>query len=528
MRYDDGVGYIWINSNELPYPKMIMHPIAKSLNGKILDNEKYNVSDNGENLFVRMVKVCNQNGEGFVSYVWPKPGKDKPQPKLSYVKLFKPWGWIIGTGVYIDDVEDSIKQQVLDYIKKMRYANGEGYFWVNSDDRPYPKMIMHPIVESLNGKILDNKKYNVAENGKNLFVEMVDKALKKGDGFVKYKWPKPGEKDPQPKISYIKYFEPWGWIIGTGVYVDDISKAINSKRTLINGIFKKSIYQTIIISFVLFVLSLILSYLISNGLVRRLRILSNNFKELSQGEGDLTKKFEVKGKDVVNEVATSFNTFIENLRLMIDKIKTSSENLNELNNNLKNYTEKFRESFQNQKDAIVATASAMEEMNATAQEVKNNIDYNIESINNLTQQSEIGKQNVTNAVNYVENISENITELSNVLNKLSSSSDKIGDILNVIKEIADQTNLLALNAAIEAARAGDHGRGFAVVADEVRKLAERTQKSVEEVEKIINELRTDIITANDKMNHSLDSVEVGKNEIISVNNVFDEIYKLTL
>ena len=109
IRYDNGVGYIWINDIGRPIPKMITHPTIPKLDGTILDNPKFNCALGvKKNLFQAVVDVCLKSGEGYVDYLWPKPTKDGltgKQPKLSYVKLFKEWGWVIGPGVYIDDIE---------------------------------------------------------------------------------------------------------------------------------------------------------------------------------------------------------------------------------------------------------------------------------------------------------------------------------------------------------------------------------------------------------------------------------------
>ncbi|MDY6906074.1 MAG: methyl-accepting chemotaxis protein [Thermodesulfobacteriota bacterium] len=117
LRYNNGVGYFWINDLGRPYPRMVMHPTVPALNGKILDDPKYNCAfGTQKNLFQAFVDVCEQNGEGFVDYLWPKPTKNgltKDQPKLSYVRKFDKLGWIIGTGVYIDSIDDIIAQKTM-------------------------------------------------------------------------------------------------------------------------------------------------------------------------------------------------------------------------------------------------------------------------------------------------------------------------------------------------------------------------------------------------------------------------------
>jgi len=113
LRYDGGRGYFWVNDMGTPIPKMIMHPIAPALNGQVMDNPKYDCAMGiGKNMFVAMVEECEENGSGFVDYVWPAPGdKSKMLPKMSYVSLFKPWDMVIGTGVYIDDIDAIIKMK---------------------------------------------------------------------------------------------------------------------------------------------------------------------------------------------------------------------------------------------------------------------------------------------------------------------------------------------------------------------------------------------------------------------------------
>ena len=123
---------------------IVDHPIKPSLNGKDLSNFK---DKGGKAIFTEFVNVCKANSEGYVDYVWPKPGFDKPQPKVSYVKLFKPFNWVVGTGAYVDDVTSKLQKEALASIAKMKYGKS-GYFWINDTK---PKMIMHPIKPALDG-----------------------------------------------------------------------------------------------------------------------------------------------------------------------------------------------------------------------------------------------------------------------------------------------------------------------------------------------------------------------------------------
>ena len=197
LRYGpENKDYFWINDLN---PTMVMHPYKPKLDGKDLSGFK---DPNGKKLFVEMVKTCQANGEGFVDYFWPKYGADQPQPKLSFVKLFKPWNWIIGSGVYMEVAEAKLQANSAAIIENIRYGSEmKDYFWINDMN---PTMIMHPYKPQLNGKDLSQSK---DPNGKKLFVEMVKTCRENGEGFVDYYWPKYGADKPQPKLSYVKLFE---------------------------------------------------------------------------------------------------------------------------------------------------------------------------------------------------------------------------------------------------------------------------------------------------------------------------------
>lgn len=245
MRYGEGADYIWINDMGRPYPKMIMHPTSPELNGKVLDDDRFNrASGRSRNLFQVAVDLCREMGEGFIDYSWPKKlktGDVREVAKLSYVRLFSEWGWVLGTGVFVDDAVEDAKARSLADIKKMRYDKGTGYFWVNDTGRPYPKMLMHPLQPELDGRILDDPKFRLKEQGgKNLFNAMVDIGLERGGGFLSYRWAqKTGDEMIYnvPKLSGFRLYEPLGWVVGTGMYTDFLDLEIEGeKRALLKRI----------------------------------------------------------------------------------------------------------------------------------------------------------------------------------------------------------------------------------------------------------------------------------------------------
>lgn len=246
VRYGQN-GYFWINDLE---GVMVMHPIQTNLDNQNL----YEWQDKeGKQIFKAFVHVANSYNEGFVDYVWPKPGFEDPQEKVSFVKLFKPFGWVIGTGEYVEDVTKKLQTEAIKTISEIRYGES-GYFWINDTE---PRMIMHPIQPNLNGQFLGDMQDKEGQYLFREFVTLTD-SLKEG-GIVKYMWEKPGHKDPQPKFSYVQKFEPWGWIIGTGAYVDDVEAKIEAMKKQT----QRSINMVTIASAVIFIVVLVIISLIT-------------------------------------------------------------------------------------------------------------------------------------------------------------------------------------------------------------------------------------------------------------------------
>jgi methyl-accepting chemotaxis protein len=271
-------GYVWINDTS---PRMIMHPKKPHLNGEVLGGQpEFNTTLAGrQNIFEVFVAVTKKEGEGFVKYLWDKPtGKGKfisNMPKLSYVRLFKEWNWIIGTGIYLDEVFQQAMEKSKNDLKQMRYDNGTGYIWINDTRKPTPRMVMHPTLPHLDQKILDNPKFNSTlgkytqvEKNQNLFKTFVEVCEEEGEGFVDYKWAKqpiPGKKGltiEQSKLSYVKLFKPdsWtiGWIIGTGVYIDYIEKEVAKREQAINEQINRLGTQIMVVASIIIIILIIL------------------------------------------------------------------------------------------------------------------------------------------------------------------------------------------------------------------------------------------------------------------------------
>ncbi len=319
-------GYFWINDLDAV---IVDHPIKPSLNGKNLTNFK---DKNGKQIFKEFAAIGKIKGEGFVNYVWPKPGYEKPQPKVSFVKLFKPFNWVIGTGAYIDDVTSKLQKEALVSISKMRYGKN-GYFWINDTQ---PKMIIHPIKPSLNGKDLSSVK---DPNGVYLFNDMVKVSMaSKNGGLVKYSWAKPGKDKPQPKFSYVKRFEAWNWIVGTGAYIDDIEDKVLLMQKNTDDKINSIIITFIIEALITILLSMLFIGFIANStIIKPLKQFENGllsfFKYLNRETSsvehlDDSSSDEIgKMAKVVNENITKAKKSLEEDQILLDDIKNISEKI---------------------------------------------------------------------------------------------------------------------------------------------------------------------------------------------------------
>ncbi len=367
--------------------------------------------------------------------------------------------------------EAAAKSAALKVIKTLRYDESN-YFWIND---MHPKMVMHPIKPELDGKDLSNK---TDENGKKLFVEFVDTVKKSGSGIVPYLWPKPGSDDPVQKISYVKGFSPWGWIVGSGVYVDDVEEAFYEELMTLGSI-------------VLVILGLLaaLSFLITNSIICPLRKTTLAMNDISQGEGDLTARLDVAGNDEVSKLSVAFNRYTEKIQNIIRQVGDATGELTSSSNELHSVSDETNNGMLMQHDETQKAATAVTQMASTVKEIAKSSEAAARAANDADKEALAGKTIVGEAAATINMLASEVDQSAEVINRLENESESIGSVLDVIRGIAEQTNLLALNAAIEAARAGEQGRGFAVVADEVRTLASRTQESTQEIQEMIEKLQ---------------------------------------
>ena len=398
--------------------------------------------------------------------------------------------------------DDVIKQVLKDSIKDIRFfEDNSGYVFIYTYDGVNVAL---PTKPSLEGKNLNHLK---DKNGVYIVQEIV-KAGKKGGAIVEYLWPKGSEKEPQPKFVYGIDFEPYQWVLGTGVYVDNVKKELAIEKENSDKNIANDLRFFIMISIIIIVLSLLFIYVIVKASVTKpLNELIKKTEDLSQGDGDLTKKLEVRGTDEIAQASQSINTFIEKVRILISDAKNLSNENSSIAHELSTTSLEVGKLVENSTEIVAKTA---ERANNMREEVVDNINDAKNSKKELEEANTFLEEANVAILNLTEDIKVSATteiELAEKIQQLSQDTEQVKDVLQVIGDIADQTNLLALNAAIEAARAGEHGRGFAVVADEVRKLAERTQKSLVEINSTISVIVQSIMDSSEQMSSNSQKVE---------------------
>ncbi|MFB5142305.1 methyl-accepting chemotaxis protein [Vibrio diabolicus] len=396
--------------------------------------------------------------------------------------------------LYDTDVNGSNKEAAKEILKAMRFES-DGYFFAYDSQGVNT---LHAIKPSLEGKNLYDLK---DENGVAVIAGLID-ASQKGDGFLYFSWHKPTIDAQAPKLGYAEYLSKWDWVLGTGVYIDDIDQQVAMHRELKTQELKEHTLSAVLISVIgLIITSVLTSIVVSKG-IQPLQHVAASLKDVAAGGGDLTARLKVESQDEVGEVAAAFNEFMDKLHPLMQDIHRSATTVQTASQSLNTQTSQASGQMQDHCLETDKVVTAVTQMSMTAKEVASNTNATAQAIEDANSQVTEAQREVEQAIEGITELVMEIDSTSDAISELSLQTEKITKVLDVIGEIAEQTNLLALNAAIEAARAGEQGRGFAVVADEVRSLASRTQNSTHEIGDMLKQLQNGVSRAVSTMSVS--------------------------
>ncbi|KQN40525.1 chemotaxis protein [Sphingomonas sp. Leaf407] len=406
------------------------------------------------------------------------------------------------------------QKAALSTLGSLRYGDKD-YFWVND---MHPRMLMHPIKPELNGTDLTN---NRDASGKAHFVQMAQIVRDKGAGFLEYQWTKPGEPVPQPKLSYVMGFAPWGWVIGSGVYIDRIDAAVWRSAAILSGL-----------ALIVLVAVGLFSQAIGRSISKPVEALAARMRGLAVGDtdaaipgigrhdeigemsdalqvfrdaaivarereaeqqqvvaevgqgldalakGDLTARIDAEFTGAFAKIRTDFNQAMVAVGDAMQAVSHSAGSIRTGATEISGASDDLSRRTEHQAASLEETAAAMDEITMTVRQTAAGALQANETMAATRADAEAGGRIVRDAVE--------------AMGRIKRSSDEISQIISVIDGIAFQTNLLALNAGVEAARAGDAGRGFAVVASEVRALAQRSADAARDVKARIQSSGTQV------------------------------------
>jgi methyl-accepting chemotaxis protein len=367
------------------------------------------------------------------------------------------------------------QQLALQQLASIRFGS-KAYFWVNDMQ---PRMLMHPIKPELDGQDVGQLK---DPNGLQLFKAFVAQVQQHGQGFVAYQWPRPGQAEPEDKISFVKGFAPWGWVIGSGAYTADL-------RTVALG--NAGWTATVVVSALLLAAYLFLSfYRVMDGGLRETR---RHLRAMTSG--DLTTSPSPWGGDEAAQLMLELRAMQDSLRGMVLRVRGSSDDIVHASSEIATGAMDLSARTERAAANLERSAASMEQITAT---VKSSADHTGEA-------AQVARRNAQTA----SSGGAVMREVAATMDGIRTASTQIGEIVSTIDSIAFQTNILALNAAVEAARAGEQGRGFAVVASEVRTLAQRSASAAREIKALIS--------------RSVDQVEAGARVVSTAGETMQQI-----
>ncbi|WP_258955840.1 methyl-accepting chemotaxis protein [Shewanella woodyi] len=325
--------------------------------------------------------------------------------------------------------------------------------------------------------------------------------------------------DKQEKLLQLTPIQGTGWTLGV---IEDKGLAFAPVKQEINKI--------LLADSLLFTLIFTLASLAINRLFAPLNMLSKAVKSLSEGNGDLTRRFEVKQQDEIGLLSGYMNDFLENLQTIMTSLTTDVQGLSQQIDRSLILANQASEGVSHQHQDVAQIATAIHEMSAAANEVANHAEVTASAAQASAQSCQQGQAIISKSNDSIAQLSTQLSSTTKVVNQLESNSAEINQIISTIQGIAEQTNLLALNAAIEAARAGEQGRGFAVVADEVRVLSQRTHDSTEEIRQMISSLQENsqqvvqsMMTSTELANESVLFADKAQSSLGLITNSISEI-----
>ncbi|MBF0558865.1 MAG: cache domain-containing protein [Nitrospirae bacterium] len=427
------------------------------------------------------------------------------------------------TSLALAATQDLPQKAFLERIKQMRYGQGKsGYFWIND---LHHFMISHPDPK-LEGTDTTGLK---DENGVYILQEAVKVARDKGEGFFSYHWKKPGEDKLSPKLSYVKLIPEWNWVIGTGIYINDIDEMTAREENSIKREVSRLVRQSMII-YAVIAFAIILA---TNYLVRRL--ITNPIEGITvamkSSANDLTVNIPVTAHNEIGDLAGWFNSHTDNLHDVIKNVSSATMEINSDAGVVSAAVEQQATVSAEQSAAVAEITSTMEELSASSTQIADHAKSVVDIASKTWENTKRGAVAVESVLMKMSEINNDSQNSINEIVELGRKSREITKVMEIINTIADQTKLIAFNAALEASSAGEAGKRFGVVAVEIRRLADSVMESTGEIASKINEIQEAInrlVIASEKGSHGIrDGMEYSNQTASILSEIVDDAQTTT-
>ena len=428
--------------------------------------------------------------------------------------------------------EPEAKKIAADLVRDLRYDDGKGYFWIDTADGVNVVLLGRDVEGKSRIDLVD-------PDGVHFIQEMLKNGQQPGGGYTDLSFAKPGETTPLPKRNYTTTFAPYQWVLGTGVWIDQIDALIAAQKEAIDADFYSSLRMTVLVSVLIEALCIALAIFFSNKLATPIAHVTNRLATLAQGDFRHNAALEAKisSTDEIGRMSQALDTLQHNVRQMMkqaieaaEKITTAVAQLNEsadqsatVSSQVASSMSKVADSCNEQFAEMDRTKAQIGTLEQHMSAFAGNLSQTVDAVDGTNRAAAQGATRVNEAVLQMQRIAESVSRSAEVITVLGEESDKIGTIVDAIAAIAEQTNLLALNAAIEAARAGENGRGFAVVAEEVRKLAEQSSTSADEITALITSIQEKAQNAVEVMQEGASRAQGGTEAVDAAGRTFKEI-----
>ena len=432
--------------------------------------------------------------------------------------------------------EEEAKKYAADIIRELRYEDGAGYFFADTLEGVNVILLGRPAEGKSRIDLTD-------PTGKRFIAEMIENGKKDGGGFTDLMFAKPGETTPLPKRNYTVVFKPFGWCIGTGVWIDEIDGMVEARSEELSSQLHANLLKTLVILVILQVIFGVSAVWIAGNFAEPILLVTERMKVMGTGDFRLNSTVEAQISnlmargDEMGTMAAAMKEMNGKIRGLMGHIVEAAEYVAAASQQLTSTADQSADVSKSIADSVVNVAGSCSEqfqdvevanentrnLAQHMQKFNESIDVSGQRIENTSKVAAEGRANVDKAVANMQTIDDTVQSISKIIEGLGEQSKKIGTIVDTISAIAEQTNLLALNAAIEAARAGEHGRGFAVVADEVRKLAEQSQDAAGEISSLIIAIQKETENAVVAMHEGVEQVSGGTKAVKDAGTSFRDI-----